>query len=132
MDLAFREVMRRSRSGGNYWVTLPEAPDGLLEAAYREPVRSGWATWSGLKFDPHTGAILHTDLFEDKDIRKKFGNSNYDIHVGRIYGWPTQILALLASLLCASLPVSGFLMWQSRARAGRKPRSTPTLERIAT
>lgn len=132
MDIAFREVMRRSRPGGNYWVTLPEGPDGVLEAAYQEPVRSGWVTWSGMSFDPHSGAVIHTDLFEDKDIRKRFGNSIYDIHVGRIFGWPTQILALLASLLCASLPVTGFLMWRGRSRAGRKPISTQTLERTAT
>jgi len=117
LDLAFSEVMRRSRLGGNYWVSFPEDSTGVLQAAYQEPVKSGWVTWSGLKFDAYNGKLLHADLFADKDVRKKFRNSLYDIHVGKIYGWPTQILALLASLLCASLPVTGFLMWR-----GGKPR----------
>jgi uncharacterized iron-regulated membrane protein len=117
LDLAFTEVMRRSRSDGSYWVSFPEDSTGVLEAAYQEPVKSGWVPWSGLKFDAYSGEILQSELFADKDIRKKFRNSLYDIHVGRIYGWPTQLLAFLASLLCASLPVTGFLMWR-----GRRPR----------
>ena len=128
LDLAFSEVMRRSRPGGNYWVSFPEDSTGVLEAAYQEPVKSGWVTWSGLKFDAYSGEILYAELFADKDIRKKFRHSLYDIHVGSIYGWPTQILALLASLLCAGLPVTGFLMWRGRQsqrnrRGPRPPKS---------
>jgi len=41
-------------------------------------------------------------------------NANYDIHVGSIFGLPTKIIAFIVSLLCASLPVTGFMIWYGR------------------
>jgi len=41
---------------------------------------------------------------------------NYDIHVGAIAGLPGKILAFCASLICASLPVTGFLIWRGRKK----------------
>jgi uncharacterized iron-regulated membrane protein len=66
LDLAFTEVMRRSRSDGSYWVSFPEDSTGVLEAAYQEPVKTGWVPWSGLKFDVYSGEILQSELFADK------------------------------------------------------------------
>lgn len=53
------------------------------------------------RFDKATGA--------DKLIRM-----NYDIHTGAIIGLPGKIVAFLASLVAASLPVTGFLIWWGR------------------
>ena len=47
--------------------------------------------------------------FADKVIRM-----NYDIHVGSIGGLAGKIIAFLASLICASLPVTGVLLWYGR------------------
>lgn len=41
---------------------------------------------------------------------------NYDIHTGAILGLPGKIIAFLASLLCASLPVTGVCIWYGRSR----------------
>jgi uncharacterized iron-regulated membrane protein len=41
---------------------------------------------------------------------------NYDIHVGAIIGLPGKIIAFMASLFCASLPVTGFYIWWGRRR----------------
>jgi uncharacterized iron-regulated membrane protein len=37
--------------------------------------------------------------------------SNYGLHVGAIGGLPTKILFFIISLICASLPVTGFYIW---------------------
>ncbi len=47
--------------------------------------------------------------FADKVIRM-----NYDIHIGAIGGIVGKIITFLASLLCASLPVTGILLWYGR------------------
>jgi uncharacterized iron-regulated membrane protein len=45
---------------------------------------------------------------------------NYDIHVGAILGLPGKIIAFLASLIPASLPVTGFLIWWGKKKKGKK------------
>ena len=43
-----------------------------------------------------------------------FMRMNYDIHTGAIWGLPGKILAFCVSLLIASLPITGTLMWYGR------------------
>lgn len=71
-----------------------------------------------LFFDQHTLQEVETTSiygkyknagFADKVIRM-----NYDIHVGSIGGVTGKIIAFLASLICASLPVTGVLLWYGR------------------
>ncbi|SEK78783.1 PepSY-associated TM helix domain-containing protein [Parapedobacter koreensis] len=46
---------------------------------------------------------------------------NSEIHTGSIGGYPTKILAFFGSLICASLPVTGFIVWYQR-KWGKKKR----------
>ncbi len=53
--------------------------------------------------------------FNDKlSTADKIVRMNYDIHVGGIFGLAGKFLAFFASLICASLPVTGFMMWWGR------------------
>ena len=40
----------------------------------------------------------------------------YDIHVGAILGLPGKILAFGGSLIAASLPITGFLIWRGKRK----------------
>jgi uncharacterized iron-regulated membrane protein len=44
----------------------------------------------------------------------KLMRMNYDIHTGAILGLPGKVLAFFASLICASLPITGFCIWYGR------------------
>lgn len=44
----------------------------------------------------------------------KLLRANYDVHTGAILGLPGKILAFIASLICASLPVTGVCIWWGR------------------
>lgn len=44
---------------------------------------------------------------------------NYDLHTGGIWGFPGKCLAFFASLICASLPVTGFMIWLGRRKKVR-------------
>jgi uncharacterized iron-regulated membrane protein len=59
---------------------------------------------------------LATTRFAQRGTGDRLVNMNYDIHVGAIGGLPGKILAFLVSLVCASLPVTGFLYWLWRAK----------------
>jgi uncharacterized iron-regulated membrane protein len=47
-------------------------------------------------------------------------DATYDLHVGAFFGFPGKILAFIMSLFCASLPITGFIIWWGR-RNKKKP-----------
>lgn len=69
-----------------------------------------------LVFDQYSGELLDRKNFEDLNAGEKLIGMNYDIHVGAIAGLPGKIIAFLASLVSASLPVTGFIIWFDRER----------------
>jgi uncharacterized iron-regulated membrane protein len=56
----------------------------------------------------------------EADLADQMIRMNYDIHVGTIFGLPTKILAFLASLTIATLPVTGVLLYLGRTRKSRR------------
>jgi len=70
-------------------------------------------------FDRNTLAILpaegpYTGEYAKASFANKLRDMNYDIHVGAILGLPGKIIVFLASLVCASLPVTGIYIWWGR------------------
>jgi uncharacterized iron-regulated membrane protein len=51
---------------------------------------------------------------ENANASDKLMRMNYDIHTGAVLGLPGKIFAFLISLLIASLPITGFLIWYGR------------------
>ncbi|MCU4162521.1 PepSY-associated TM helix domain-containing protein [Carboxylicivirga caseinilyticus] len=54
------------------------------------------------------------DRYNESDFADKLEKMNYDIHTGAILGLPGKILAFLISLIIASLPITGFILWWNR------------------
>ncbi len=50
----------------------------------------------------------------DADTSDKLMRMNYDIHTGAVLGLPGKIFAFSISLLIASLPITGFLVWYGK------------------
>ncbi len=69
-----------------------------------------------LIFDENSGELLHVHDHKNKNMGEKAIAANYDVHVGAIIGLPGKILAFIVSLICASLPVTGFMVWRGRRR----------------
>ncbi|WP_242499314.1 PepSY domain-containing protein [Flavobacterium sp. 140616W15] len=55
---------------------------------------------------------------------------NYDIHVGAVLGITGKILAFFASLISASLPITGFLIWWGKQKFSKK--GTTPKPKVAT
>ena len=69
-----------------------------------------------LQFDQFSGKLLKERNHKDKNFGEKLINANYDVHVGAILGIPGKIIAFIASLICATLPLTGFLIWWGRKK----------------
>jgi len=76
-----------------------------------------------LQFDQYSGRLLHHLKNAKKTRLQRLVEMNYDLHVGAIAGLTGKIIAFITSLICASLPVTGFLVWylKGRSRFGRRP-----------
>lgn len=81
-------------------------------------------------FDQYSFKELSVDhvygRFKDLAAGDKIIRMNYDIHTGGIIGLPGKILMFFASLIAASLPVTGFYIWWGRRRKKKKAASAHT------
>lgn len=84
-----------------------------------------------LQFDQYSGKLLSRQNYHQKNSGEKLIAMNYDIHVGAIWGLPGKILAFLASLVCASLPVTGLIVWLNKKKKS-KLRVRKSLEHLRT
>lgn len=65
-------------------------------------------------FNPRNGEITGTTLYSAADASSKIRGWIYSVHVGSWGGITTRILAFLAALIGASLPLTGYYLWIRR------------------
>jgi len=85
-----------------------------------------------LFFDQNTLEEINTPSIYGKYKDAKFADKvirmNYDIHVGAIGGIAGKIIAFLVSFICASLPVSGILLWYGKKYKRKERRGNVILK----
>lgn len=116
-------------------IRLRDSSEALHDIQIRlKKDRTGIFRW--YYFNQSDGQISKVNSNEGLLPGDKLASLNFDLHVGSIGGYPTKILVFLISLICSSLPVTGFLVWLNKrkktsperkratpeARASRKPK----------
>jgi len=106
-DISFIEVHTIENDSSIILIELNRAPSSHRKIDY-------------LYFDQHTLKAIETNNFygkyENAKIPDKIRRSYYDIHSGSILGIPGKFLAFFISLFCASLPVTGIILWRKRKK----------------
>jgi uncharacterized iron-regulated membrane protein len=104
-------------------VHIPETAKSSVEIAKNPDPTTYWKT-DYYYFDQHTlkeiGVKHPYGKLENTNTADKIARMNYDIHVGAIAGLPGKILAFFASLIAASLPVTGVIIWLGKKKKARK------------
>jgi uncharacterized iron-regulated membrane protein len=67
-------------------------------------------------FDAATGAITAVTTYDSKDKADKMRGTIYCVHTGSWGGIITRILTMLAALLGATLPITGYYIWIKHLR----------------
>jgi len=129
MDLAWNKVIiKHPKSQGFYYnfpdTSQPKATIGIT--VY--PNTGQFYNSQGYTFDQHTLAELkradvYSADYQTANFSTKLRKMNYDIHVGSILGFPGKVMAFLASLIGASLPITGFLIWYGRKFKKKKSKT---------
>jgi len=110
IDQALLKAKRLSPKAEMFLISENDAKSGTIGVtAYAQSLRYG--NNDSYTFDKYSGKMLQRLPNTHKSMGLKLNELNYDIHVGQALGLFGKILAFLASLICASLPVTGFIIW---------------------
>ena len=71
-------------------------------------------------FDGKTGQMLRTKLYKDNNAADVYEASNYELHTGVFFGLPGKIIWSVVSLIGASLPITGFIIWWKKGKKSKK------------
>ncbi|WEK17564.1 MAG: PepSY-associated TM helix domain-containing protein [Candidatus Pedobacter colombiensis] len=120
MDLAWNKVIAKHPKSQGFYYNFPDT--SAVKATINITVYPNTGQFynsQGYTFDQHTALELkredaYNTAYETAGFGTKLRKMNYDIHVGSILGFPGKVLAFLAALIGASLPVTGFLIWYGR------------------
>ena len=66
--------------------------------------------------DKNTQQVNKVVRSSSLEIGDKLAAINYDIHTGGIGGYFTKFIACLISLFCASLPITGYILWWNKTK----------------
>ncbi|HQD09718.1 MAG TPA: PepSY-associated TM helix domain-containing protein [Flavihumibacter sp.] len=122
IDQLWERFKTEAGPGKTVEVHFPSSDSTAVEVALNPSAGTYWKT-DYRYFDQYTMQELDVKhpfgKFANASAADKIVRMNYDVHTGQILGLPGKILAFCGSLIAASLPVTGFLIWRGRRR--KKP-----------
>jgi len=113
MDEALHHAKLMYPDAANIAVYMPKDKDTLLNV-YISENEGRYDKTNLLVFHAVTGAPVKAQFHKLKNNGEKLVGMNYDIHVGAILGLPGKIIAFSVSFICATLPITGFIIWWGR------------------
>jgi len=119
IDQIFQQVQLRSPQAQMFLVHDPSTKaESISITAYAKSLH--FYKSDLYYFDQYSGKLLSSLAHAKKSSGMKMNAMNYDIHVGQVLGVTGKIIAFLASLICASLPVTGFIIWLGKIKRPKK------------
>jgi uncharacterized iron-regulated membrane protein len=104
-------------------VHIPETASSAIEVSVNPDDETYWQA-DYRYFDQYTLAELSVDHIygksENASVADNLMRMNYDIHTGAVIGLSGKILAFFASLIVASLPITGFYIWWGRKQKDKQ------------
>jgi uncharacterized iron-regulated membrane protein len=74
------------------------------------------------RIDAVTGRLISSEIYADKSIGERILASVLDIHRGSLFGWPGQLLFMVAAALMPLFMVTGLMLYLSRRKHRRLSR----------
>lgn len=122
-DRAWQQVRKQAPAGSGVSVSFSDGPQAPLSVSINYRPGTYYKT-DNFQFDQYTLRPLeakgpYAGTYESKSMGEKFHRMNYDVHTGAVWGFAGKLLMFFASLICASLPVTGVYIWWGRRK--KKP-----------
>ncbi len=118
-------IAERAQPGGTIsYITLPHGTTGPFRVRRRLPGELHPNGRSMVSLDPRTGAVLERFDARAASLAARADYAGYPLHIGRVGGIATRVLALLVGLTPALLGITGWSMWRRRRRNARTGAAT--------
>lgn len=123
VDAVYAVMKKEYPSVETIEVHFPETDSSAVGGAANPDAATYWKT-DYRYYDQYTLAEIPVKhmygRLKDASAADRIARINYDLHVGAALGLPGKIMAFCASLIAASLPVTGFYIWWGRKRKKQK------------
>lgn len=119
MDRAFADVLAGHPDADMISMRFRERATAPYDFQVRK-VKSRTYHFEWAYYERSTGQLLSSYGTADLNSGEKVRALNFDLHVGSFMGLGSKLLMFVASLVCASLPVTGFFIWYNRKWGKRK------------
>jgi uncharacterized iron-regulated membrane protein len=114
--LSFDDALRLAGAERPQWVFREPGYIGVSYGAHGDKGLDGFGL-STIVFDDRTGVrVLHQRAGQGR-LADIYAGIQYQLHSGRILGWPGRILVCLTGLAVAMLSVTGIVIWLRKRRA---------------
>lgn len=118
MDVLFQLVKKEFPAYSDCFIGLPEDKKGSVRFSMRYENAGFYRRIDNLFFDQYDGSLLKVKNFDDLSTGTKLRITAENIHTGKSFGLVGQWIVFFASLICASLPITGFLIWRNKRKLG--------------
>ncbi|MDO7875755.1 PepSY-associated TM helix domain-containing protein [Hymenobacter sp. ASUV-10] len=103
-----------------YSLQLPKEPTGSIRVAMLPAGALTDNATDEVYLDQYSGRIISQQPYTGRNLAQRVRGLYKPIHTGAIFGLPSKVLALVVSLLGATFPITGTVMWLNRTRKSRK------------
>lgn len=119
VDRVFETLQRDQPNAYGYLINFPATGKLPVNASTYLTGSNRYDRIQG-QYDQFTGKQLRSRSFGELTNGEQIYALNFDLHVGAWAGLPSKILTFFAGLICASLPVTGFVIWWGRRKKNGK------------
>jgi uncharacterized iron-regulated membrane protein len=119
VDHSYRVLRQKSPQAEYLLLFLPAKAGSVLSGtAYPKALHFSYSDY--YSFDQYTGKLINFLPYTSKSAGMQLNNMNYDIHTGQIAGFGGKLLAFCCSLVSASLPVTGLILYLGKQKRSKK------------
>ena len=115
MTIAWHEAVKNNPAYLRMNITPATGSDGVI-SIYSYTDEEIYYNYQEMHFDQYSGNLIRQQAWAQKNPGERLIGMNYDIHVGAIGGLTGKIIAFFASLVSASLPITGFYIWWNKKK----------------
>lgn len=129
VDQTFLNVKKETPTAQAISISFPDKKESAI-TVYANLDKGTYYKLDCRYFDQYTLKELsvkhYRGRYKDASIADMVMRLNYDIHVGAIFGFAGKLIAFFASLIAASLPITGVYIWWGRKnKKSKKENSKP-------